>query len=43
MGSLEPKERIKRNGSKGRVKEDCILEDKTGMQSSILGMTLLQH
>jgi len=43
MGSLEPKERIKRNGSKGRVKEDCILEDKIGMQSSILGMTLLQH
>ena len=22
--------RVKRNGSKGRVKEDCILEDKTG-------------
>jgi len=30
VGSLEPKERIKRNGSKGRVKEDCVLEDKTG-------------
>ena len=30
MGSLEPKELVKRNGSKGRVKEDCFLEDKTG-------------
>ena len=30
MGSSETKERVKRNGSKGRVKEDCILEDKTG-------------
>ena len=30
MGSLEPKELVKRNGSKGRVKEDCVLEDKTG-------------
>ena len=30
MGSLEPKELVKRNGCKGRVKEDCVLEDKTG-------------
>lgn len=30
MGSLDPKELSKRNGSKGRVKEDCVLEDKTG-------------
>ena len=30
MGCLEPKEVEKRNGSKGRVKEDCVLEGKTG-------------
>lgn len=30
MGSLEPKELVKRNGSKGRAKEDCVLENKTG-------------
>jgi len=30
MGSLDPKELSKRNGSKRRVKEDCVLEDKTG-------------
>ena len=30
MGSLEPKELVKTNGCKGRVNEDCILEDKTG-------------
>ena len=30
MGSLDPKELVKRNGSKGRVKKDCVLEDKTG-------------
>ena len=30
MDSLEPKELVKRNGSKGRVKEDCVLEDQKG-------------
>ena len=30
MGPLEPKELRKRNGSIGKVKEDCVLEDKTG-------------
>ena len=43
MGSLEPKELVKRNGSKGRVKEDCVLEDKTGSAIIHLGMTLLQR
>ncbi len=30
MGSLDPKEISKMNGSKRRVKEDCVLEDKSG-------------
>ena len=30
MGPLEPKELRKRNGSIGKVKEDCVLEDRTG-------------
>lgn len=30
MGFLDLKEFFKRNGFKGRVKEDCVLEDKIG-------------
>ena len=30
MGSAEPKQVTKRNGQKGLVKEDCIIEDATG-------------
>ena len=37
MGALETKELLKRNGSKGTVKEDCILEDKSGHNNPPLG------
>ncbi len=42
-GSLEPKRTFQTNGSKGRVKEDCVLNDKTSHAIIHLWMIQLQH